>query len=148
MARVSLATVQNIEAGRANPAVGTLGRILDVLGMDLELRRRPVDWDLLVAMGVPLQQQGAANVRPTPELLARLLRSAVAELMQCPGVDVDQRKMEAVQATLCAAQRHFPTFYRRYFARNLLACALVRRKTTGRLVRQGRLAASRLAEYL
>ena len=36
MAQVGLATIKDIERGKANPSIGTVCRILDVLGMEIE----------------------------------------------------------------------------------------------------------------
>lgn len=38
MAQVGLATVKDIERGKGNPALGTVYKILDVLGIEIEYR--------------------------------------------------------------------------------------------------------------
>lgn len=40
MSQVGLATVKDIERGRGNPALSTVKKILDVLGMEIEFRIR------------------------------------------------------------------------------------------------------------
>lgn len=40
MAQVGLATIKDIERGRANPSLGTVRKILDVLGVEIEYRVR------------------------------------------------------------------------------------------------------------
>lgn len=40
MAQVGLATVKDIERGKGNPALGTVSKILDVLGVEIEYRVR------------------------------------------------------------------------------------------------------------
>lgn len=40
MADVGLATVKDIERGKGNPSLSTLGKILDVLGYEMEFRLR------------------------------------------------------------------------------------------------------------
>lgn len=48
MAGISLATVKDIERGKGNPSLGTVAKILDVLGLEIEyrVRRTPAsDWD-------------------------------------------------------------------------------------------------------
>ncbi len=40
MSMVSLATVKDIERGRGNPSLSTVGKILDVLGMEIEYKVR------------------------------------------------------------------------------------------------------------
>lgn len=40
MAGVSLATVKDIERGKGNPSLTTVGKILDVLGLEIDYRIR------------------------------------------------------------------------------------------------------------
>lgn len=40
MAQVGVATVKDIERGKGNPSLGTLKKILDVLGLEIEYRVR------------------------------------------------------------------------------------------------------------
>lgn len=40
MAQVGVATVKDIERGKANPSLSTLSKILDVLGLEIEYRIR------------------------------------------------------------------------------------------------------------
>lgn len=40
MASVSLATVKDIERGKCNPSLSTVGKILDILGMEIQYRIR------------------------------------------------------------------------------------------------------------
>lgn len=40
MAELSLATIKDIERGKANPSLETVSRIMDVLGMEIEYRVR------------------------------------------------------------------------------------------------------------
>ncbi|MCD8297347.1 MAG: helix-turn-helix domain-containing protein [Prevotella sp.] len=40
LAMVSLATIKDIERGKGNPSLSTVGKILDVLGMEIEYKVR------------------------------------------------------------------------------------------------------------
>lgn len=40
MAQVGLATIKDIERGKGNPALNTIKKILDVLGIEIEYRIR------------------------------------------------------------------------------------------------------------
>ncbi|MDE6463564.1 MAG: helix-turn-helix domain-containing protein [Muribaculaceae bacterium] len=40
MSEVSLATIKDIERGKGNPALNTVNKILDVLGVEIEFRIR------------------------------------------------------------------------------------------------------------
>src|SRR5690349_6008984 len=72
-ARTSLATIQNIEAGNANPALATVERIFKVLGLRLELRSAPLDWDRLASLGVPILAGGQVSIRPDKDMLKQEL---------------------------------------------------------------------------
>ncbi len=148
LAGASLATLQNLEAGRANPSLSTLERILTVLGMELELCQGEADWDILAALGVPMQKSGGPTVQPSPELLHIHLRHALAEVGGLQSDSGESRKQEALWATLVALKHHFPTYYARHFGRSPLAKSFDSREVSGRVVGLARIAADNLARYL
>ena len=47
MAQVGLATIKDIERGKGNPALNTVKKILDVLGIEIEYRIRQTVWNSL-----------------------------------------------------------------------------------------------------
>lgn len=40
MAGIGLATIKDIERGKGNPSIGTVSKILEVLGMEIEFKVR------------------------------------------------------------------------------------------------------------
>ena len=40
MAGIGLATIKNIERGKGNPSIGTVSKIMEVLGMEIEYKVR------------------------------------------------------------------------------------------------------------
>ncbi len=42
MAQVGLATIKDIERGKGNPALSTIKKILDILGVEIEYRIRHI----------------------------------------------------------------------------------------------------------
>ena len=40
MGRIGLATIKNIERGKGNPSIGTVSKIMEVLGMEIEYKIR------------------------------------------------------------------------------------------------------------
>ena len=40
MAGIGLATIKNIERGKGNPSIGSVSKIMDVLGMEIEYKVR------------------------------------------------------------------------------------------------------------
>jgi transcriptional regulator with XRE-family HTH domain len=147
LARVSLTTVQSIEAGRANPALGTLEALLAPLGLALVLREDPADWDRLAFLGLPLSARVPAPGPATAEELARQIHRAVRELVRDPAAADAERKRECLRALLLAIRVHFPGVHRRWFRRSGSArhlCAT----GSGRELKLARIARARLAEYL
>jgi transcriptional regulator with XRE-family HTH domain len=55
--RISLPTIQNLEAGKGNPSLLILEPLLAALGMKLEVTHCPTNWDLLANLGVPIFSQ-------------------------------------------------------------------------------------------
>lgn len=107
---VSLATVQNLEAGRANPALNTLVAICKTVG--LELFSRPVQGgDILLSfsgLGIPLLESGTQGVlRPSRERLVSAFNANVNSLKRLKG-----REESAIGSFLWALRDHFPSVWR------------------------------------
>jgi transcriptional regulator with XRE-family HTH domain len=157
---VSLPTVHNMEAGRANPSLLTLTAVLGALGLELKAEPSPADWDQLAVCGAPLMvHEGAvtgeeshagtrAPVPPTAERLLNSIRDACRELRDRPHGEVIERRREAVQALLLALHMHFPTFFREHLAGIELYEEPLSAPITGRTVRLTREAVAALARYL
>lgn len=149
-AQVSLATVQKLEANRANPSLQTLQRLLGPLGLELELTRVGAQWDTLAGLGLPLTSEAPVRIRTTEEALRRHLLLAALELEQAghSGTGDLDRKRESVQALLLAIETHFPSRYRAWVAKSPLLSALAPSSPSGRVIKLARLARQKLSEYL
>ena len=147
-AAVSLATIQNIETGRANPALSTLRRILAEVGIAPEWRDRAADWDALAALGLPLGRlRSRRPVLSAGSLFAHLVPALVE--VSVPEATGDRaRKVEALEALLLALRHHYPSLYARRLARSPLVRSLLPAEPSGRVVKLGRIARASLAEYL
>ena len=149
-AGISLPSVQNLEAGKANPSFETLKNISEVLGVDIELKVRPVDWNLLAAHGAPISAtplQG--NFKPNRKSLALLLKQACIELSLGEKVSDHERKQESVAAVLLAIHAHYPPFYLEISkSSKILRDFSESIKLTGRLIKLKRLALASVSEYL
>lgn len=146
-AGVSLATVQSVEAGRANPSLGTLRSLLGPLGLEIALREVPADWDRLAALGLPLAAAEPAPAPATAAELARQFHLGARELERDASAPDAERKRECLRALLLAVRNHFPSVYRAWFRRS----GPVRRlpgPPSGREIKLARIARARLAEYL
>ena len=147
-AGVSLATLQNIEAGRANPALATLCKILSALGLELGVRPRAVDWDALGRLGLPLMQDRVAEGDADPTALPALVRHAALELTSHEVPVGAARRKDALLAMLWALRSHFPTTYDAWFGGCREVAALTPARPTGRVIKLARIAKQRLAEML
>ena len=147
-ARVSLPTLQNVEAGRANPAFSTLRLLLRPLGLSLDLGVPRVDWDVLSSHGLPLSGGSDRTVRTSAASLVRLVRIAALALARSPDVPGQERHREAMQGLLLAVRTHFPSLYRRRLEDSPAVRRLLPAEPSGRVVKLGRIARDALARYL
>lgn len=145
-AGVSLATVQNLEAGRANPALETAGRILACLAMRLEPAQVAPDWTALAAHGLPMAGQLPGKALRSPSSLRLLLEGAL--LASRDEANQNPRQSEALQALMLALAHGYPSLYAAWFSRSALAKAWVPVCPSGRVIKLRRIALSVLAEYL
>ena len=139
----SLATIQNLEAGKANPELGTLEKILAVLGMSLKIQNLPLDWDRLVSLGVPLLVPTRRPIRPDRNALSNELIRLRSEDW---GKTLSNRERASLVAWLSALENHFPVFWRQ--TANHLDAWLRKQKIGGSEIKLRRLALATLAEYL
>lgn len=157
-AGVSLATLQNIEAGRANPSISTLEKLLAPLGLGLAVKPRSDSWDVLAALGQPrlglprlnppVADHGIGGVRTVEESLLDHIHLAALDLERQPESPDHERRTECLQALLIAIRSHFPSRYTRWFHRSPLIRDLVPDEPTGRLIKLSRIARQPLAEIL
>jgi transcriptional regulator with XRE-family HTH domain len=145
-AQVSLATVQNIEAGRGNPALATLTAICEVLG--LELAAKPVSLQdqmaRLIHIGVPLMEQTGTQVRHYGrEQMRQVLNASVSAIER---LSTGAREEKAVAAFLWAVKDHYPSLWLRLD--EPLHRWLDRRKATALSVKLRRIALSNLSVSL
>jgi transcriptional regulator with XRE-family HTH domain len=145
---VSLATVQNIEAGTANPSLATLRKLFGALGLRLRVGPDAADWDLLARFGLPLTTTESRPPRAGIEDLPEQVRQAALELSRGEQGEARQRKLESLQALLFALSQHFPSVYRRWFGRVPIVRSLIPPEPSGRIIKLARVARSRLGEAL
>ena len=142
---LSLATVQNIEADRANPSLSTLRALLEPLALTLSVTPEEADWEALAALGLPLSGSTAPGPRDARSLLMHIQRAAL-ELSR--NAALPDRKRECLQALLLAISRHFPSRFRTWFRRSALIRDLLPNEPTGRMIKLSRIAHAPLSEIL
>ena len=137
-AGVGLATLQNIEADRANPSLKTLESIFAVLRIKIRFEQSSpqVDRGMLAVLGLPLMSEGEAGYAPTRTGL----------LSQLAAVSLDEfkgREVKALSSWLHAIHDHYPSTWNEV-APKLRAWAQ-NQETSPKL---RRLALARLGKYL
>jgi len=147
LSTISLPSIQNIESKKANPSLDTLERIFNILNIDVQLAIKPVDWNMLSALGIPV----TATVRLkhfilTSEKLIEFLKKACLSLKYTK--DVDDRKKEAIEATLVAIRDHYPTLFFNKIKKSSLLLEFCPTTLTGRHIKLRRQALSALSGYL
>ena len=147
-AGVSLATLQNIEGGTANPSLATLRRLFNVLGLDLTVRPESADWDVLAALGLPLSTVAGRRKNTTIRDLPEQVNRAALELSGEESGAPRQRKLESLQALLLALRQHFPSTYQLWFSRVPIVRKLIPQEPTGRVIKLSRIARAHLVENL
>jgi transcriptional regulator with XRE-family HTH domain len=147
LSKVSLPTIQNIEAGKANPSLSVVKSLSDALGLEVKVKLSEPDWDLLVNCGLPLiSEKKRAQGAPNADMLAQLIRKACVFTLQAG--QIDRRKKEALQALLLAIQTHYPTYFKLSFRKCSAVQDVFPKKITGRIIKLKRIALSHISQYL
>ncbi|MFK8137982.1 MAG: helix-turn-helix domain-containing protein [Bdellovibrionales bacterium] len=149
---LSLASIQNMEAGKANLSISNLASLLEVLGFDLKLVRRQVEWEKLISYGLPILPANPVEKQIGTDLsvLESLLVNACAEFIQRDGQKNPRkhlREREALESMMFAIKSHFPSFYKgleRYKA----VLDLTPEVITGKHIKLRRIALENLREVL
>jgi transcriptional regulator with XRE-family HTH domain len=138
---ISLATIQNIEAGRANPEWDTLSALLKALSLKIEVQSQPLDWLLLASLGCPLLMNSTHPTEPNRSDLVEFLATTDISLHK---TQMDDRQTLALANWLWALRDHYPSLWEQTHR--------VTRKWLETLqpanIKLRRLALSRLATYL
>lgn len=154
---ISMPTIQNLEAGKGNPALDTIKRVGKVLGFDLEIKFAKADWEVFAHCGAPITTLRrsrfiSGNLKLDSGLLVQTVRSAALELFVSKGdagIDPDfDRKVDALCAVLLALRTHYPRLFKSNFSRSKAVMEFASLPVTGRMIKLRRQALSRLGTYL
>ena len=149
LSKTSLPTIQNIEAGRANPSLKTLQKIAQVLHCEIKIDSKPPNWDLLAWHGVPILTYTQNFIQtPTSKTLVKVISEACMAVLTHKSEPDQERKLEALQAVLIALKTHFPKFFEKKLKSVPSITELYPKKLSGRLIRLKRYALQRLCDYL
>jgi len=153
-AGVSLPTIQNIEAGKANLSQSTLEDILEVLGLKLQVVPVGLEWDKVVSLGVPLTRSSDSGYR-IPSDSKEFIRSLDEFLKSLPMREEemlkDSRNWEAFTAFLWALETHYSkTLDRLRYSKKVRKILQQNLELfeIGRLIKLRRIALANIAEFL
>jgi hypothetical protein len=160
MAKTSLPTVQNLEAGRANPAWETMHPILESLGLTLSITYQEFNLDRLIVLGLPLFAEHTndrfKNYLPTATALINEIFLLASAIQTSEHPESGNEKLStALAALLLALSTHYPTLYKKYIKRSPLLASFLANATSnsnatskGKLFKLRRVALTRLGTYL
>lgn len=136
---VSVPTIQNIEAGRANVEWSTLSALVDSLGLELSWHSVAPQWAELYLCGLPISYEGTpAKGSPSLDRLNR----AVAKLLPA---ELDDRERVALESLALALANHFKESFRSY---RRIYQPWIPKLVTDKHIKLYRIARAKLSEYL
>lgn len=145
---VSLPTIQNIEAGKANPSLSVLKSLFEVLQHDIVIQPQPIDWEELIRFGLPLttaHKNLRKQARKKDELLILLKRA----LLQYPQAEKrTQRNWEALAGFLLGLKTHFPRVFYELRSFDQTIQTMLQDQNPGRLYQLRRMSIAEQAKYL
>ena len=142
---ISLPTIQNIEAGKANPSLDILQKALVALGMELKVVPPAFDVDVAILLGVPLVSNSVTrSFKPTKNLLKTESRKWV----QCLKHNtLSERDTTALISFLCALKDYWPTFYKEINC-SIFSESIEKMRKNGHMIKLRRIALANLSRYL
>ena len=148
---LSLATIQGLERGSANPEYSTLLEVFSRLGIELIPVPKQIDWSQLIWLGVPLlpeyAQPSKHKFRPDKSALILALKTLSVQLGQ---LQADTREHAAIVGFLFAIHDHYPTTWKQLPAdlKSWLTKSLQPDPAKHGYLKLRRLSLARLCEYL
>ena len=143
---ISLATLQNIEAGIANPSLSILDKILGPLHLFTQVVESHYDWNILCQLGLPINaEEPIKGLEFTPEILIDNIKIGCLKLLNTQ----DSRLQIAMEALILAIKQHYPTLFKKRLEKIPLVCDnFLPTKITGSHIKLRRLALAKIGQYL
>ncbi|MGZ3804470.1 MAG: helix-turn-helix domain-containing protein [Pseudobdellovibrionaceae bacterium] len=151
-ADVSLPTIQNVEAGKANLSQSTLEQILEVLGLKLQVVSVGLDWNKAAQLGVPLMGSPAPSFPSQKKDFINALDDFLKSLpMRKEEMLKYPRNWEALTSFLWALETHYlKTFEDLRYSKKAKYILSQNLKIfeAGRLIKLRRIALAYVGEFL
>jgi transcriptional regulator with XRE-family HTH domain len=106
LAAISLATIQNIEAQKANPSFTTLEKLLFHLGLKFSIEPQRPNWDYISKVALPF---GPKVATLDVGFFVHQLRLAAEQTW----IDASPREVEALQVLFIVLRQHFPALVKK-----------------------------------
>jgi transcriptional regulator with XRE-family HTH domain len=144
--QVSLPTIQNIEAGKANPTIDVLVRLTKVFGLSIKIEPQPFDIEKAIALGVPLASMSKTSSPPmvNSKILKQEVKSWHHPLL---ANSLAEREEVAMVSFIIALKDHYASFY------DEIKSPIFEQKIKeygycGKVIKLRRMALSNLSKYL
>jgi transcriptional regulator with XRE-family HTH domain len=142
---ISLPTIQNIEAGKANPSIEVLTKIFSALGLNLTFEVPPFDLERAINFGVPLlSKKMNAKGEVTKELLKKECRKWLYHLHEST---LTPRESIALISFFMAIKDHWPTFFSEIKS-SFLEDLIEKYRKNGQCIKLRRIGIANLSRYL
>lgn len=144
LAGISLPTLQNIEAGKANPSWDTVTKLSKALKIRILLESESLDWSLICSLGVPMMSDKPIR-RQFSEAAETELKRAYFEIFKL-GNTLPEREQEALIAYAMALRDHEPTYFKtfRLFVSEADLKKKIKHMNFGRLIKLRRIALAQM----
>ena len=147
-ARISLTTLQNIEAEIANPSFNCLKKIFRELGLNMNLNADNNCWDVLASLGLPItSKEKNFQIAKSRDNLVHYLKISARSITSGPKQENHSRKLEAIESLLVALRDHYPTFYQKRIKKVPLIDNLIPDEISGKHIKLRRLVLASIGEY-
>ncbi len=143
---VSLPTIQNIEAGKANPTLEVLEKLLKAFGLRFQVFIPPFDLERASAFGVPLLTESSrSDIVINPGALKIETRQWLHYLRE---KNISEREKTALVAFLKGLKEHYPSFYEDEISTPFFDQIIRQYSRDGRVIKLRRIALAKMSEYL
>lgn len=112
LAGISLPTLQNIEAGKANPSWDVVTKLSKALKIKITLESDEIDWALVCSLGVPMMSEKPIK-RQFSEAAESELKRVYFEIFKLNKI-LSERELEALIAYAMALRDHEPTYFKTF----------------------------------
>jgi len=144
LARISLPTLQNIEAGKANPSWDVVTKLSKALKIKITLESEEIDWALIGSLGVPMMSEKPIK-RQFSEAAESELKRAFFEIFKL-NKPLPERDLEALIAYAMALRDHEPTYFKTFkkFVSEAELNKKIKQMNFGRLIKLRRIALAQM----